>query len=44
MTPSPSSGAVVHVDPVEEAGEEFNRIKQHSHDGPIRAFALTESF
>ena len=33
MTPPPSSGVVVHVEPVEEAGEEFHRIKQHSHDG-----------
>jgi cation diffusion facilitator family transporter len=27
------SSAVIHVDPVAEAGEEFHRIKQHSHDG-----------
>ena len=26
------SGVVVHVDPVEEAGEEFHRIDEHSHD------------
>jgi cation diffusion facilitator family transporter len=26
-------GAVVHVDPVEEAGEEHHRIAAHSHDG-----------
>jgi len=25
--------AVVHVDPVQEAGEEHNRISAHSHDG-----------
>jgi divalent metal cation (Fe/Co/Zn/Cd) transporter len=27
------SSVVVHVDPVEEAGEEFHRISQHTHDG-----------
>ena len=27
------SGAVVHVDPVEEAGEEHHRIAAHAHDG-----------
>ncbi len=27
------SGAVIHVDPVEEAGEEHHRITAHSHDG-----------
>jgi cation diffusion facilitator family transporter len=26
-------GAVIHVDPVEEAGEEHHRIGAHSHDG-----------
>ncbi len=26
-------GAVIHVDPVEEAGEEHHRISAHSHDG-----------
>jgi cation diffusion facilitator family transporter len=26
-------GAVIHVDPVEEAGEEHHRIGSHSHDG-----------
>jgi cation diffusion facilitator family transporter len=25
--------AVVHVDPVQEAGEEYHRIPEHSHDG-----------
>ena len=25
--------AVVHVDPVQEAGEEHHRISAHSHDG-----------
>jgi cation diffusion facilitator family transporter len=31
-------GAVVHVDPVEEAGEEHHRIAAHSHDGlPIHS-------
>jgi divalent metal cation (Fe/Co/Zn/Cd) transporter len=27
------SGAVVHVDPVEEAGEDHHRIAAHAHDG-----------
>jgi cation diffusion facilitator family transporter len=27
------SGAVIHVDPVQEAGEEHHRISTHSHDG-----------
>jgi len=27
------SGAVIHIDPVEEAGEEHHRITAHSHDG-----------
>ena len=27
------SSIVVHVDPAEEAGEEFHRITQHTHDG-----------
>jgi hypothetical protein len=27
------SGAVIHVDPVQEAGEEHHRIASHSHDG-----------
>jgi cation diffusion facilitator family transporter len=27
------SSVVVHIDPIEEAGEEFHRITQHSHDG-----------
>lgn len=27
------SGAVIHVDPVQEAGEEHHRISAHSHDG-----------
>ena len=27
------SSAIVHVDPAEEAGEEFHRILEHSHDG-----------
>jgi cation diffusion facilitator family transporter len=27
------SSAIVHVDPAEEAGEEFHRIAEHSHDG-----------
>ena len=27
------SSVVVHVDPAEEAGEEFHRITQHTHDG-----------
>lgn len=27
------SSAIVHVDPIEEAGEEFHRIIKHSHDG-----------
>ncbi len=27
------SGTVIHVDPVEEAGEEHHRIAAHSHDG-----------
>jgi cation diffusion facilitator family transporter len=27
------SGAVIHVDPVQEAGEEHHRIPAHSHDG-----------
>ena len=26
-------GAVIHVDPVEEAGEDHHRIPAHSHDG-----------
>ncbi len=25
--------AVVHVDPVQEAGEEHHRISTHTHDG-----------
>ncbi|MGH8743773.1 MAG: cation diffusion facilitator family transporter [Burkholderiales bacterium] len=32
------SSAIVHVDPAEEAGEEFHRIVEHSHDGlPIHS-------
>lgn len=32
------SSAIVHVDPIEEAGEEFHRIIKHSHDGlPIHS-------
>ncbi len=32
------SSAIVHVDPAEEAGEEFHRILEHSHDGlPIHS-------
>jgi divalent metal cation (Fe/Co/Zn/Cd) transporter len=27
------SSIVVHVDPIEEAGEEFHHIAAHSHDG-----------
>jgi cation diffusion facilitator family transporter len=27
------NGAVIHVDPVEEAGEDHHRISAHSHDG-----------
>jgi cation diffusion facilitator family transporter len=27
------SGAVIHVDPVQEAGEEHHRVAAHSHDG-----------
>jgi cation diffusion facilitator family transporter len=27
------SGAIVHVDPIEEAGEEHHRIAAHAHDG-----------
>jgi len=27
------SGAVIHVDPVQEAGEEHHRVPAHSHDG-----------
>jgi len=27
------SGAVIHIDPVEEAGEDHHRISAHSHDG-----------
>src|SRR5215207_460520 len=27
------NGAVIHVDPVQEAGEEHHRISTHSHDG-----------
>jgi cation diffusion facilitator family transporter len=27
------SSVMVHVDPIEEAGEEFHHITQHSHDG-----------
>src|SRR5215204_5840377 len=27
------SGAVIHIDPVQEAGEEYHRIAAHSHDG-----------
>jgi cation diffusion facilitator family transporter len=27
------SGAVIHVDPVQEAGEEHHRVDAHSHDG-----------
>jgi cation diffusion facilitator family transporter len=27
------SGAVIHVDPVQEAGEEHHRISAHNHDG-----------
>ena len=27
------SGAVLHVDPIQEAGEEHHRIDSHSHDG-----------
>jgi hypothetical protein len=26
------SSVVVHIDPVEEAGEKFHRIAEHSHD------------
>jgi cation diffusion facilitator family transporter len=32
------SGAVIHVDPAQEAGEEHHRISAHSHDGlPIHS-------
>jgi divalent metal cation (Fe/Co/Zn/Cd) transporter len=32
------SDAVIHVDPVEEAGEHYHRITAHSHDGlPIHS-------
>jgi divalent metal cation (Fe/Co/Zn/Cd) transporter len=27
------NGAVIHVDPVQEAGEEHHRISTHSHNG-----------
>jgi divalent metal cation (Fe/Co/Zn/Cd) transporter len=27
------SSVVVHVDPLEEAGEHFHRVAEHSHDG-----------
>ena len=27
------SSVVVHIDPIEEAGEEFHRITEHTHDG-----------
>jgi cation diffusion facilitator family transporter len=27
------SGAVIHIDPVQEAGEEHHRVDAHSHDG-----------
>src|SRR5215204_7679652 len=27
------SGAVIHIDPVQEAGEEHHRVAAHSHDG-----------
>ena len=27
------SGAVIHVDPLQQAGEEYHRITAHSHDG-----------
>ena len=27
------SSAVIHVDPLEEAGEEFHRVAEHTHDG-----------
>src|SRR5829696_6346247 len=27
------NGAVIHVDPLQEAGEEHHRISTHSHDG-----------
>jgi cation diffusion facilitator family transporter len=27
------SSVIVHVDPIEEAGEEFHRILEHTHDG-----------
>ena len=27
------STVIIHVDPSEEAGEEFHRIHEHSHDG-----------
>jgi len=26
-------GAVIHVDPVQEAGEDYHRVAEHSHDG-----------
>jgi divalent metal cation (Fe/Co/Zn/Cd) transporter len=27
------SNVVIHIDPMQEAGEEFHRIHEHSHDG-----------
>jgi len=27
------SSVMVHIDPMEEAGDEFHRISEHSHDG-----------
>ena len=27
------SNVVIHVDPMQEAGEEFHRIQAHTHDG-----------
>jgi divalent metal cation (Fe/Co/Zn/Cd) transporter len=27
------SSVVIHVDPTEEAGEEFHRVTEHTHDG-----------
>lgn len=26
-------GVVVYVDPIEQAGEEYHRVAEHSHDG-----------
>jgi divalent metal cation (Fe/Co/Zn/Cd) transporter len=27
------NGVVIHIDPVQEAGEEHHRVAAHSHDG-----------